>query len=135
MPKKKKSDEADSSEKDVLKKENNDNSDKSEEKKIKPIKNPVRLLVFLIILLVIVNLLTLYAYYKPDLGKVMNFFKFKTANAVNDSKCPDGTLDNKCSKNKPYYCYQKELVKKAGTCGCPEGYEKNFQDCQIISSS
>lgn len=54
----------------------------------------------------------------------------ESARIANLPKCSDGTLYNECSTNKPYYCYEGDLVRKAATCGCPEGYPVNFQDCK-----
>lgn len=96
-------------------------------------KKPVKVLVFLVIILLIVDIFSLYFYYKPDLS---GFFKkiTPTGNSVNikNLKCNDGTNYDSCSKNKPLYCYNGELVKKAATCSCPSGYKVDFQDCREI---
>ena len=46
--------------------------------------------------------------------------------------CSDGTLYNHCSKEKPYYCLNGTLVKKASICGCPAGYKIDGDDCEMI---
>ena len=97
-------------------------------------KKPVKLLVFLIIILLIIDIFSLYFYYNPDLSKFKDFFKFNAGKSANGSngKCADGTNYGSCSKNKPLYCYNGELIKKAATCGCPSGYKVDFQDCKEI---
>jgi cytoskeletal protein RodZ len=92
----------------------------------------VKLLVILIVVLIIVDILSLVAYYKPDFSKII---KSNTANTTTNNKqasstkCSDGTAESTCSKNKPFYCYNKALVKSASNCGCPTGYKQDFQDC------
>jgi hypothetical protein len=44
-------------------------------------------------------------------------------------RCGDGTPFNSCSNDKPLYCYDGVLENKASECGCPEGYQKDFQSC------
>lgn len=91
-------------------------------------------LVLLIIALIIVDVLSLIVYYKPDFS---GLFKFNNSgpgsssdsNGVSNSKCSDGTAAGSCSKTKPMYCYNGALVANAGICGCPSGYEKDFQTC------
>ena len=51
---------------------------------------------------------------------------------INHLNCSDGTLYNHCSKEKPYYCLNGTLVKKASICGCPAGYKINGDDCEKI---
>lgn len=90
----------------------------------------VRTAVILLILLIILDIVFLVYFLKPDLS----FLKFNTGKVVegvstNLSKCEDGTLEGKCSGNKPFYCYNGELIKSAYNCGCPEGYKLKFQDC------
>ena len=102
----------------------------------KPMKKEVKVLVILVIILLIIDVLSLYLYYKPDLSGFTDFFKFKSAKAIEESnnskQCKDGTFYDNCSKNKPYYCYNGELLKKAANCGCPKGYNVDFQDCKKI---
>ncbi len=43
--------------------------------------------------------------------------------------CSDGTLYGECSTQKPRYCFNGTLVNRAGTCGCPSGYEVSGNDC------
>lgn len=98
-------------------------------------KSYVGLLVFLIIILIVLDLASLYLYYKPEI-KIPDFFKFKQAKVVSEPlKCADETPYNQCSKNKPYYCYNGNLLRNANMCGCPEGYEINFQSCKKVNSS
>lgn len=96
-------------------------------------------LVFLIIVLLILDIFAWYFYYKPDIKlSIPSFLKPKSDNtnqSVPGEKCADGTLYNTCSKNKPYFCYEGELLKKAATCGCPSGYKLGFQDCLKIGNS
>ncbi|MBS3080085.1 hypothetical protein J4221_01320 [Candidatus Pacearchaeota archaeon] len=124
-------------------KKTKDNKEKSEEEIVEEIykeeketkhKKPYFTLVFLILMLVIFDIIS-FSY----LG-LFNLSLFNLGNGVNnsdniqedfdDKKCSDGTLYNNCSEDKPYYCYNGELIKKAFTCGCPEGYEVDFQDCK-----
>jgi hypothetical protein len=96
-------------------------------------KNPVKALVILIILILLVDVVFLFAYVKPDLKtKLSNFFKPRVVDTPNSSKCSDGTPYNSCSKDRPYYCYNGELLKSAYNCGCPAGYKIAFQDCKKI---
>lgn len=107
------------------------------EKANKPIekeKNPyVNILVFLIIVILLVDLLSIYFYYKPNLNlNFINSIKSKVSTGFSDNNvqtCEDGTPYNECSKDKPYYCYERNLLKKAATCGCPSGYQADFQSC------
>jgi hypothetical protein len=91
------------------------------------------LLVFLIIVLLIVDVASVVVYYKPHID--FSWLK-PSGNSIKDNtqalKCSDGTFYNQCSKNKPYYCYNGQLSKNAYTCGCPAGYNINFQDCKKI---
>ena len=121
--------------------ENNDlkenHSKEFNEKKEKELKKSyLKTLVILIIALVIVDSISLIYYYKPNISFNFGSNSNKSNNSnnivVKDSKCEDGTLFDSCSNNKPFYCYQGQLLKKAATCGCPEGYKIAFQDCKII---
>ena len=85
--------------------------------------NLVKSLLILVILLIILDAVSLYFYYKPDLFSSSNNYSSDGPN------CKDGTPYDECAKEKPYFCYQGELLKSAFSCGCPEGYEVNFQDC------
>jgi len=84
-----------------------------------------KVLVILIIILIILDTTSLYVYYKPDL------FSSDKENS-DELKCSDGTPYDECTENKPYYCYQGELLKSAFNCGCPKGYDVDFQDCKKI---
>ncbi|MDD5193273.1 MAG: hypothetical protein PHF67_01680 [Candidatus Nanoarchaeia archaeon] len=99
----------------------------------KPIRKEVRVLVILVIILLIIDCLSLYLYYKPDLSDIFKFRSGGTIGSPNSSnKCQDGTAYDNCSKDKPLYCYNGELIKKAATCGCPSGYKVDFQDCKKV---
>jgi len=96
-------------------------------------KSPVKTLVILIILILLVDVVFFLAYLKPDLKTTLsNFFKPRVVDNPSTLKCNDGTPYNSCAKNKPYYCYNGELLKSAYNCGCPEGYKIDFQDCKKI---
>ncbi len=101
---------------------------KEENKKRSGRKRGIKALVFLLVLLFVVDALSLYAYYKPELPKFTGF------SSVDESvpKCKDKTPEGECSKEKPYYCSEGELLKKAYTCGCPAGYKVDFQGCKKI---
>ena len=93
----------------------------------------VWILVMLIIILLVVDVISMIAYYKPDLS---GFFKSNNPNSSSSSnktgigtKCSDGTIEGSCSKIKPMFCYQGKLMKSAKMCGCPTGYKQDFQDC------
>ena len=109
-------------------------SEKPAEEAVKKKKSYVGWLIFLVILLIALDLISLYVVYKPDMSNFSNFFKF-TGKATQTLKCEDGTAYNSCSKNKPYYCYDGQLLKNANTCGCPSGYIIDFQTCKEINSS
>ena len=47
-------------------------------------------------------------------------------------KCEDETHYNSCSVNKPYYCEDGILVKKASLCRCPYDYKIIGDDCEKI---
>jgi len=47
-------------------------------------------------------------------------------------KCSDGTLDKKCSTNKPYYCDNGTLTLRARVCNCPENYRLKGDNCEEI---
>lgn len=68
------------------------------------------------------------------LGVWYGFYKTASNEISNLPHCSDNTLYDKCSKEKPLYCYNGNLTKKAATCGCPKGYTVEFQDCREISS-
>jgi hypothetical protein len=92
-----------------------------------------KFLVILIIILVVIDVISLIAYFQPDFSKVVKFSNSNSSLPANKStiktKCSDGTALNSCSKNKPSYCYQGDLVSKANLCGCPSGYTLDFQSC------
>lgn len=92
-------------------------------------KSKIKVLVFLILIIIIVDLSTFFYYLYP----IPNFNDFSDNSGDNKELiCKDGTPNEKCSQEKPYYCYNGELVKKAFTCGCPKGYKVDFQDCKKI---
>ena len=67
---------------------------------------------------------------------LITFFVFYDINDINDSnnsnylQCEDGTKNEECSINKPFFCYGGRLLKKSSYCGCPNGLEVDFQDCK-----
>ncbi len=105
-------------------------SDKKEDEK----KKYIRILIILVIIILIVDIISLIAYYKPDFFKIKSPSQNKTNDSINldGKKCLDGTLSGSCSKEKPFFCYNGELLKNAEICGCPEGYKLDFQDCKRI---
>jgi hypothetical protein len=95
----------------------------------------MRLLVILIIIILVVDIISVIAYYKPDFsgifkpGTKSNSTTNNTPTGGNLKKCSDGTLNDRCSIDKPKYCYNGNLVDKASICGCPSGRTKDFQSC------
>ncbi|VVB78323.1 Uncharacterised protein [uncultured archaeon] len=110
--------------------------EKPAKKNLKVKNKYTRVLVILVILILVLDLFSLYFYYKPHFN--LNFLgsmKSKISegySSITTHKCNDGTPYDQCSVKKPYYCYDGELLKKAATCGCPEGYKLSFQDCRKI---
>lgn len=43
--------------------------------------------------------------------------------------CPDGTLYDACSMDRPYYCSDGRLVERAAICGCQDGYVPRGELC------
>lgn len=43
--------------------------------------------------------------------------------------CNDGTIYSECSGQKPYYCAEGNIIKKATKCGCPENYIAENENC------
>lgn len=111
--------------------------DFEEEKPIskKESKKYVRVLVILIVILLVVDVISLIAYYKPDIA---GFFKSdgKDDSGSNSNgsavggRCNDGTKEGECSTNKPYFCYEGQLLLNAPACGCPSGYVIDFRSCK-----
>ena len=92
------------------------------------------ILVVLVILLLVVDILSLAVYYKPNFNFLSNPVNGNVVSQTSGSStCSDGTLNGICSKNKPYYCDNGNLVKSAYHCGCPSGYVVSFQDCKLSS--
>jgi hypothetical protein len=44
--------------------------------------------------------------------------------------CADGTRYNSCSKDKPNYCSNGEIIEKASLCNCPENYVVRGENCK-----
>ncbi|MEK6871656.1 MAG: hypothetical protein AABX16_02025 [Nanoarchaeota archaeon] len=84
-------------------------------------------LIILIMLLIIVDALSIAFYFQKD---IYNSLTPPTNSSTN--VCVDGTPYDECSINKPKFCYNGELVNKAFTCGCPEGYTIEFQSCKKL---
>jgi len=90
-------------------------------------KKKVKTLVALILIVIIFDTVVILYYFKPSSDfSILN----STDNIVSGSKCVDGTPEETCSKEKPFFCYKGQLLKKAYTCGCPPGYKIDFQDCK-----
>lgn len=96
-------------------------SKKKQVEKNKP-NNKITILVILIVAIIVIDIYSYFYFQK---------FNFRGLE-ITDIKCEDGTINGTCSKEKPFYCYNKELLKKAFTCGCPKGYKIYFQDCKKI---
>lgn len=108
------------------------------EKEKKPKNKFVKILVILVILLLIIDIVSLVVYYKPDFSNLVRFnFGNNASSGSNgtgnfNGKCSDGTKESECSKNKPYFCYNGELVLNAPFCGCPNGYVMDFRSCRKV---
>jgi hypothetical protein len=59
---------------------------------------------------------------------LVDFFD-KKLSQPNDNICGDGTLNNKCSETKPFFCFKEKLIDSAAICGCPEGLSKKDNFC------
>jgi predicted nucleic acid binding AN1-type Zn finger protein len=46
--------------------------------------------------------------------------------------CEDGTWENYCSSDKPFYCNNQVLVENASHCGCEYGYKESGNTCEKI---
>ena len=59
------------------------------------------------------------------------FLAFSYSNFFEKEKqiCGDGTSYEKCSLNKPYYCFNGTLAEKASLCGCPEIFNEKDNSC------
>lgn len=44
-------------------------------------------------------------------------------------RCNDGTIYSECSVQKPYYCAEGNIIKKATKCGCPQNYIAENENC------
>jgi hypothetical protein len=44
-------------------------------------------------------------------------------------RCNDGTIYSECSSQKPYYCLNGNIIKKASVCGCPENQIASNENC------
>ncbi|MBD3362020.1 hypothetical protein GF358_04495 [Candidatus Woesearchaeota archaeon] len=49
--------------------------------------------------------------------------------SVDIRRCNDGTLYNECSVQKPYYCLDGNIIKKASVCGCPKNQIASYENC------
>lgn len=97
----------------------------------------IKLLIVLVLIVLILDFGILFFYYNPDFFKTSGFV-IKNNDSDNPNQvsgdCSDGTLENACSKTKPYYCLNGKLVEAGYTCGCPNGYVRQFQSCKLINS-
>ena len=98
-------------------------------------RNYVKLLIWLIVIVLVMDVFVFIFYFDHSFFSIFGsafsssgfFVKNFTGNSNNH--CSDGTLYGKCSTNKPYLCYEGELVESAYSCGCPNGYVRDFQRC------
>jgi hypothetical protein len=89
----------------------------------------------LIVIVLVIDVIAVIYYSNPNFvtdiktttGSVVKSFGNNGGN-----KCNDGTVYDSCSKEKPLYCYNGELLAKAPICGCPNGYEVDFQTCKKV---
>ncbi len=118
---------------------NSEDEESFSEEKEEPVfhdkkKKYVRILVILVIILLLMDVIALVAYYKPNFSGFFKSGSSATGSNSNNSavkgQCKDGTKEGVCSSDKPYFCYEGNLVKKAAGCGCPAGYKIDFQDCK-----
>jgi hypothetical protein len=124
--------------------ENQITKNSSEIKKENLSHHDLKVLTILVIILLVIDFSAYFIYYKPEIN--FDFIKniklpqidstsknsINTNNketSTNTKKCNDGTSYNNCSKDKPKYCYEGELLNKASLCGCPKDYKVSFQDC------
>jgi flagellar basal body-associated protein FliL len=99
-------------------------------------KGSIKLLIVLVLIVLILDFAIVFFYYSPNLFKTSGFV-IRTNNPDNSGavggNCDDGTIENTCSKTKPYYCSNGKLIEAGYTCGCPNGYVRQFQSCKISS--
>ncbi len=107
--------------------------DNNEDYEKKP-RKPIRLLIALVLIVLILDFAILFFYYNPDFFKTTSGLIIKNISNPSNSDCEDGTIENTCSKTKPYFCSNGKLVEAGYTCGCPSGYIRQFQSCKLISS-
>jgi flagellar basal body-associated protein FliL len=124
---------------DFKKKENLEDNDiyeakESKETHEKKPKKPIRLLVFLVLIVLVLDMGILFFYYNPNFFKATSGLIIKNTSDNESGNCSDGTRENTCSKTKPYFCANGKLVEAGYTCGCPNGYVRQFQSCKLISS-
>jgi hypothetical protein len=101
------------------------------EKQISMDRGALRTIILLIIILIVVDFFSIIVYL--SMNNKINFNNSKSDNKVAVSgECKDGTKYNECSINKPFFCYEGNLLRKAASCGCPPGYKPDFQECKKI---
>lgn len=105
------------------------------DKKMHARKRALKLIVFLLAAMIIVNIASVIFYLKPDFSSwnfdfTLDETKKNTSEYLKEGKCEDGTPFNECSDTQPLFCYNGELLEKAFSCGCPEGYVVEFQGCR-----
>lgn len=91
-------------------------------------KNYIKILIGLVLIVLVLDGIVLFYYYRTEVFNVSGFFTKNNISELNKG-CSDGTLENTCSKTKPYFCVNGELVEAGYTCGCPGGYTREFQKC------
>lgn len=102
-----------------------ENKNKKKKPKEKKKRSQIVTLAILVAVLILMDAVIIYYLYNESKST-----QEKSKSEV--SRCSDQTPYSSCSTEKPYYCVNGELLKKAFTCGCPEGYEVNFQDCKKV---
>jgi len=71
-------------------------------------------------------------YWFPAILILLLLFVVAYANGYHSiffNTCEDGTLYNKCSLEKPYFCFNGTLIKNSTSCGCSYEYEPQGNDC------
>lgn len=110
------------------------NENKVDNTNEKPATRNSSLMTLLILLIVFfcINLIVII-YFLSTMGAVDTKSSVYDKPLIDETlKCKDGTPYGECSKDKPLYCFDGELLKKAATCSCPSGYKVDFQDCKKI---
>ncbi|MCX6802475.1 MAG: C25 family cysteine peptidase [Candidatus Diapherotrites archaeon] len=65
---------------------------------------------------------------KVDCGTCTTGVCNETTHQCGAPQCKDGTIYNQCSTSKPQYCSNGTLINRCSYCGCPEGYNCNWDE-------